>query len=320
MERSRLTDLGCAGLLAGFSVLALILLAVLTPREENAQANSTVAGLPPGANMRPGAPGKKPPPKPRPKQPTLQTWFSAPERAEAVFRSIPWEPVFTDRFERDELGENWSIDDGTWYLEDGKLHCEASVAAGHDIVCTAVKFKAPFKITYRAHASEKAVIPVDLSLMTHNPGMQRISNNSGYLYQIGGWENSFVGISTNKHWQGMVKNTDLHIIPGKVHTIEAYCHENWLMLKFDGKIAAAGYVDEKLDLPGYEHGGFYVFRGPSWFDDLVVYKPREGAELPPPADVPKEEAPAKTDKKAGNAPAPRTPPKPEAGDDGTEVF
>lgn len=275
-RRTRLNDIGCSGILLALGAAALVLLIICTPPRP-------VVEMEPGANptrrsSTPRSSAKKTPQKSGPPTVPTRTWKDDKGGARRAMEGVKWKVVFEDSFDRRELGRFWEIDRGEWSLRQGRLYCADNTENGDQkvIICMGVEMKGPLYVTYEARILPEQKRPVDLSLMTNLPMRKKVAPNSGYIFQVGGWDNTVTGISTPRHYMGLARNRALKIIPGKRHKIEAYIRDQYLLMLVDGQVAAGGIVDPPIDPKKYPHymwGGFYNFRGPCEFDNLVVRKP-----------------------------------------------
>lgn len=268
VRRAPLSDMGCAGVLLLGAAVSVVLLIILTPPRPRGELEAGV-GL---SAQRSKTLAKRKPSVPKPPKPK---WRDAAKTARAAVDKVKWKVVFRDDFERQGLGKNWTVHAGKdWAVEGGRLHCKSAGESANSILCTATTFNGTFRIRYQAQASAEQKKPVDLSLMTHLPATGGFSPNSGYIFQVGGWNNSFVGLADTHHHMGFAVNKEMHIVPGKVHEVEIAVVGKHIVMTFDGEIAVAGIIDPPLASKDRSRGGFYVWTGPSWFDNLVVEKPQ----------------------------------------------
>ncbi len=170
-----------------------------------------------------------------------------------------WNLQFSDEFEREELGDNWTAFSGKWAIKDGKLTVVESGWEGSEVMCTK-KFEGCNRLEY--------------DCMSENPcDLTAIINAGGYGYESG----YFVGFGSNYNsrskllvqgWE--MKEWDAKIEPGKWHHVVAQRDGNVVSQTIDGETVMT-YEDEQ-PLKGEYHQkiGFYIFTE-GYIDNVKVY-------------------------------------------------
>lgn len=276
MTRRRvLTDKGCAAILLGVGVFFALLVVILEPGNPLPASHQRPQNFQKKAGKT-QAPGPKQPAVPAPER---TGWIDVPEEATSAVAAVDWQEVFRDDFTRSELGKNWKVGTGEWSLQENRLLCSETTGNPNIIICTSVEFAGTFQISYEAMST--SVKPVDLSFMSHLLDQGITSSTSGYLFQFGGWDNTNTNFATGRDYMGLAKTDNTPIVTGKVHQVVISSVGAYQVMSIDGKQIFAGKLDHPIELKEYHLGGFYVFRGPSSFDNVVVRKPKGTAATLP---------------------------------------
>lgn len=268
VKQSPLSDMGCALLLAGaagFSSLLLILLAPAREPGERADAAS------PSAHS--AAPWETAHRRPKPKKPKGVPWKDAPALVETALSRVQWEVIFEDDFERDDLGPDWKVGDGTWQLEDGRLLYAAKEEGGANIACVIGQFSGDLRIAYDCQANPTGGRkPSDLSATSDHPPSLPLDPLAGYLYRVGSNFNTHSGISSAQDYT-LADNKKAWIIPGKTHHVVIERVDKFFRMTIDGEVVCAGVHPTLYRGPKKSWGGFYVWSGPAWFDNYTLSRP-----------------------------------------------
>ncbi len=176
-----------------------------------------------------------------------------------------WTLVFSDDFERDELGENWKVLAGDWRIEAGKLVC----GPGYSEIVINKTFPGCHRIEFEAITRGER--PCDFSPVIQSAGR---GYSGGYLIQFGGRANTVNRIlRADEPLED--RSADRFIQAGEVHNIAAELDGNTLRLTVDGSIIAEGRDSAPLLGEGHEMAGLYI-HCETTVDNVKVYtsKPR----------------------------------------------
>ncbi|MCX5660546.1 MAG: heparinase II/III family protein [Planctomycetota bacterium] len=145
--------------------------------------------------------------------------FTVWTRPEDCDPSTPWSKVFSDDFSRAELGPDWSVAEGSWRIEGGKL-----VGRGQ-LVCTR-RFAERQRVEVVASSNDPK--PVDLSLGLAG---NKLPVADGVFFAFGTAD----GKQSLIRWKGQVLSKGVgQIRTGQRHTIEALRDGELLALRVDG--------------------------------------------------------------------------------------
>lgn len=207
---------------------------------------------------------------------TVKSNKAPPEKAEEA----GWEPVFTDNFDRKELGENWKVVSGKWEIKDGNLHgsgtllCTKNFPArdetgqiypgGFALGYIRMEFEAtsavkPF-IFFKDQKPE--VVLGDLSCFMNARSSEESKDplyTSGYFFQFGGLYNTRNEIT--KKGQSVVSD----LSPSKVietnkrHKIIAENDQGHLRFFVDGEPLLDYEESGSIMGSGFDQIGFYFY-------------------------------------------------------------
>ncbi len=170
-----------------------------------------------------------------------------------------WQLVFSDAFDREELGEDWQVLSGDWRIEDGTLVGRGQLMVDRSML-------GYHRLEFTAESDD----PTDLSPVIHS-GPSGFS--SGYLLQFGGLDNTY-NVARRK---GKDISTDYkHMIePGKVHRIVAEFDGEHVRLTVDGQLVHE--YKEESPLLGEHHAqaGLYIYK-PSRIHQIKLYQKVQG--------------------------------------------
>lgn len=200
---------------------------------------------------------------------------AAPTDAEAA----GWELIFTDAFERDALGPDWEVVEGTWTVDDGALVGSGTLICargfpGPDPHRTLpgtpppgfirLEFKArtdvrPFVLLPGLPPPEVSVS--DLSSFIHaNPadGSTR-PTRTGYFFQFGGFLNTRNMIRRAGNEVVAQQDPEIKITPDKLHHIIVENDEGTLRLIVDGQTVFEHQETSSIMGNDFDRVGFYFY-------------------------------------------------------------
>ncbi len=176
-----------------------------------------------------------------------------------------WTLVFSDDFEREELGENWKVLHGDWHIEAGKL----VTSGGYGEIAINKRFPGCHRIEFEAMT--RAERPCDFSPVIQSAGA---GFEGGYLLQFGGGGNT-----VNRILRGddvlEDRSADRFIQAGEVHKVAAEFDGDAVRLTVDGSIIVEGHEAAPLLGEGHDMVGLYIYCDAT-VDNVRVYtsKPR----------------------------------------------
>lgn len=189
-----------------------------------------------------------------------------------------WELAWTEDFKRQELGDAWTVKEGSWEVVDGQL-----VSQGGKLVSNRT-FDGLQRIEMKATMTPNPMgVISDLSPMLHLDEKGR-----GYLMQVGGYHNTMSSIQ--RLGKVTVEKKSQPLTPGKTHTITAELSGNIMRILVDGELLVEQV--EKRPLIGSDHQriGFYIYAGTARIDEIKVFTAEpvrmvEGVNIPDDPDA-----------------------------------
>jgi|GEM_PF-581001 len=231
----------------------------------------------------------------------LSTIFSAGLFAGDEFEERPqWKLVFSDDFERAELGGDWEPLGGVWKIQDGCLRgagtlvSSRAIAKGDKPQCQRLEFDATtdvkpfiFEILKKEPTPEVTVCDISPFIHCENPkdvpaGRKKRPLNvwqTGYFFQFGGFYNTRNKLL--KAGASLVDQEDaaITIVPNKRHHIIVENDEGFLRMFVDGELVFQYFDKNPIREASHGHIGFY-FYGANKVDNLKVYVKEAGEEVP----------------------------------------
>ncbi|MBN1672848.1 MAG: DUF4838 domain-containing protein [Kiritimatiellae bacterium] len=184
-----------------------------------------------------------------------------------------WKPVFTDDFERRELGADWTAIDGDWEIVDGELVGAGTLISargfpGYQRMEFDAATKAESPAAFGDAAGKDAKVS-DLSSLLHC-ATDKTAWKKGYFFQFGGYINTRNRILRAGEPVFADSKPAVRIVPNKIHHIAIENDEGILRFVVDGKLLFAGR--EAASLLGADHDrvGFYIYTR-SRIDQVKVY-------------------------------------------------
>lgn len=177
-----------------------------------------------------------------------------------------WKLVFSDDFQRDELGDNWRSLTGKWHIADGKLTCGK---VSENKILLKNKVAGFQRVTFDAATNDKR--PCDLSTFIHS-GPEAV--DCGYFLQFGGSGNTFNSLRRNGVFT-LCTCKQQFIEPGKTHKIVAEFDGAAARLTVDG-VLILEYLDAApLHGQGHDQLGFCIWTSGT-IDNVRVYQANPG--------------------------------------------
>lgn len=175
-----------------------------------------------------------------------------------------WTLIFHDDFERQELGDQWTVLSGKWEIEGGRLFVSPWETGGSREILLARDVTGCQRIEVDVEVPEDYEA-ADIAPMIH---VGPTGYASGYLLQFGGASNTMnllrrLGVGLDEEDRPLIQ-------PGRTHRLVAELDGHQVRLLVDGKPVLAYSDDEPLLGEGHTQCGFYVtFAG--YLDNVRVY-------------------------------------------------
>ncbi|MFH1614250.1 MAG: hypothetical protein ABIG61_04090 [Planctomycetota bacterium] len=183
-----------------------------------------------------------------------------------------WELRFADDFnERNELGANWKVLDGTWSIKNSRLVCS------HGSLLCAKEFEGSQRVEFDAVSSN----PCDITAML---GINEAGYESGYFFGFGTDNNTCTRLLVKGK---RVKQVAKTIVPGKMHHIVCQRDGLDLSLTVDGENVFSHQADRPLVGPKHRNIGFYIYLDAE-IDNVKVYTKPDLPEVLALQDKPEE--------------------------------
>lgn len=187
-----------------------------------------------------------------------------------------WELIFTDTFDREELGENWEVVGGSWKIDDGALVGSGTLISsrgfpGRDPDRTLpgttppgfirLEFKARTDVQAPAFsfgAPPKATVS-DLSSFIHAEPYEgkTVPTHTGYFFQFGGFMNTRNMICRAGKVVAEEKDPNIRITADTLHHVVVENDEGMLRLIVDGQTVFEQEEKSHIMGQGFDRIGFY---------------------------------------------------------------
>ncbi len=175
--------------------------------------------------------------------------------------------MFSDDFDRPELGEAWTAAHDDWRLEQGLLHSTHVDNAG--VWLNTALPAGRTRIEFSARSDELAsgaTFPGDVKCEVFASSRE---HQAGYVIINGGWQNRLDVIARlDEHGKDRLEQAATRVEPGKVHHW-AVVRDGDAITFFRGGDRVMTYRDSE-PLSG-RYFGFNNWRTNVWFDDLAIY-------------------------------------------------
>ena len=184
----------------------------------------------------------------------------------------PWQPVFTDDFERGELGADWYLRGGKARIESGRLILEGAGAT----LLVDRPFAPDVRIEFTAEALP-GLPPCDLSVAM---GASRLLGYH-YLLAFGGESNRANRILGPRDGGVRDRKPAMLIEPGRRYRITALKEGRRLALEVDGKTLLETQDADPVGGPGFDRVGLVTWNG------MIVDDVRVSERVSPAPDGPR---------------------------------
>jgi hypothetical protein len=247
-------------------LLALLPLAACNSEREPEKAGPGEGFVWPGSAVAQApAPMPMPPPQPLPRPPPPPPPAATPSPPPAPsLINVEKKLVYSDNFDRADLGADWQFQGGNWMIKEGTVH---STMAQNK--CLWLKRPIPADAVVELEAWSMSPRG-DIKFTVFGDGVE---HETGYTLILGGWVNSISIIARmDEHGADRKERHDRGVVvPGK--------HYRFEMRRLGGRIE--WFVDGALYLtyddasplrgPGHDHFAFCNWESPLFFDNLKIY-------------------------------------------------
>jgi len=213
--------------------------------------------------------------------------FKDPEKVKPAGET-GWELVFSDDFNRDELGAGWQAPEGVWTVRDGALNGAGTLISNSDALRAKPGDYQRFEFTATADVKPLFTFPgkpepkvdvCDLSAFIHarTPEGRENPMYSGFLFQFGGKHNTRNSITKGKVDCAANNKAKRVIEPGRPHRIVVENDHGHLKHFVDGELIQE-YKDQTPLQPGPDQNqvGFYFYTNGKVSDVKVYTKTSKG--------------------------------------------
>jgi hypothetical protein len=168
--------------------------------------------------------------------------------------------VFSDDFDRSEIGSNWQARSGKWRIDKGKLVCKGDRNEGIWL---------NFKLPQRVRVEFDAMALEDEGDIKFEVFATEQRHQTGYILIFGGWQNSVTVIARlNEHGEDRMESP-MRVEKGKTYHIAVVRTDGSLRWFIDGKLVLS--YDDETPLRG-DYFGFNNWNSLVTFDNLKVFQ------------------------------------------------
>jgi len=168
--------------------------------------------------------------------------------------------VFSDDFERNDIGNNWQARSGRWRIENGRLVCKGDKNEGIWL---------NFKLPQRVRLEFDAMALEDEGDIKFEIFATEQRHQTGYILIFGGWHNSVTVIARlNEHGEDRMESS-LRVEKNKTYHMAVVRTDGSLRWFIDGKLALS--YDDETPIRG-EFFGFNDWNSLVSFDNLKIFQ------------------------------------------------
>jgi hypothetical protein len=179
--------------------------------------------------------------------------------------------VFSDSFDRAEIGPDWNDTGGGYRIVNGELRAQG---ARNKPLWLKKKLPRNARVEFTAHSESEAV---DIKVELWGDGVSRAIKASytatSYVVILGGWNNSRSIIARmDEHGDDRKVRTEPRGVPGKRYRFSVVRMGDVISWLLDGEKFLEMDDEEPLFGPGHEHFAINNWASEVFFDDLVIYE------------------------------------------------
>jgi hypothetical protein len=167
--------------------------------------------------------------------------------------------VFSDEFDRSELGQNWIQRSGKWSIKDGQLHVQGDRNEG---LWLNIPLPERARVEFDAR-SESAEGDLKFEIFNTEP-----RHETGYVVIMGGWNNSMSIIARLDEHGDDRREAGLQVEKGRTYRFAAVRTDNTLRWYVDGRLVLE-WPDE-APIRGV-YFGFNNWTSPVYYDNLAIF-------------------------------------------------
>ncbi len=184
-------------------------------------------------------------------------------------RAAQGEVIFSDDFERQELGEAWAPTGEGARIEQGVLQVQG--LQNHPL-WLAQKLPDDLRIEFDAWAgTEEGDIKIELGGDGTSSARSINYVASGYVVIFGGWNNTQNAIvRRNEHGQQKAVTSDPKVEPDQRYHVVITRIGGEIRWEVNGREVLTYEDEHPLQGPGHEHFAFSGWEAPTQFDNLVI--------------------------------------------------
>ena len=186
----------------------------------------------------------------------------------SVFSVEKGELIFSDDFERAELGDKYTVQGGDWKIENGEV--VSSKAENRNLVLSGIELPQNGVVELTMWSESKAV---DVKFNLWGDGKVH-DHGDGYSFILGGWANRISVISKlHEHEKNRSQDKKTRWKQGEKYKVKVERKGEKIRWLVNGK-PYLNYVDSsplKVD-EGFNRLSFGNWRSQVHFDDLKIYK------------------------------------------------
>ena len=193
-----------------------------------------------------------------------------------------WQLAFEDNFDREELGENWTVVDGKWKIQDGDLRGFGTLILAQEFPCgdtigfQRLEFEAVTDVhpmIFFENKPKPTVVVGDMSSFIHaQPPEKGDPVLTGYFFQFGGLNNTKTQLLRGGEVVDLEGNLDKMITPDVVQRVVIENDMGTLRMFIDGVLIFEHKEQQSIMGQGHERIGFYFHTAAKVFDVKVYVK------------------------------------------------
>jgi hypothetical protein len=174
------------------------------------------------------------------------------------------ELMFSDDFEREDIGESWSAEGDAWEIEEGVLRVSG---ARNDALWLQEELPEKVRVEFKARAYSAEG---DLKFEIFGDGE---THESGYIGIFGGWDNRLNIIARqDEHGDDRKEGAEgKRVQQNKWYDFTIVRSDSTIHWYVDGEPFMTYRDAAPLEGEGHKHFGFNDWEAPIGFDDVAIY-------------------------------------------------